>query len=118
MSAEKPEYIADSAEVTFREKRKAPVLQFVATALVLGDISAAYRLRRRPWQEVEVPEEERDEAKLQHMRADILTDHDKQAVARADQQAQRAARTPEDDLRVAQARAKRARKAAARRCAL
>lgn len=121
MSAEKPEYIADSAEVTMAAKRngEARILNVaprVATVLVLGDLSAAcHRLRRLPREEVSLDERSLDEAMAAQMHRDIVVEIDERAAASAAEQARLLARTVGDNTRIAQARAKRARKAAARR---
>lgn len=119
MSADKPEYIVDSAEVTMaKDDNKVRVLHaapFVATVLVLGDLSAScHRLRRLPRQEVSLDERSLDEAMVAQMHRDIVVDLDDQAAAKAAEQARRISRTPEDNTRIALAAAKRARKAAAR----
>lgn len=120
MSADKPEYIVDSAEVTMVAKgdNKVRVLNaapLVATVLVLGDLSASCRrLRGLPRQEVSLDERSLDEAMAAQMHRDIVAEIDEQAAAKAAEQARRIARTTEDNTRIAQAAAKRARKAAAR----
>ena len=107
-----PEYIANSAEITmvtkgdnkFRVLNAAPL---VATVLVLGDLLASCR-------ELSLDERSLDEEKTAQMHRDLVVELDERAAAKAAEQARRDARTTEDDTRIAQAAAKRARKAAAR----
>ena len=115
MSAEKPEYIADSAEVTMGVRSGKDTRILMVGGLAGIEDMVAGRLRRRVWQEAKFAERERDAAVLSQMREDILMEFDEKAAARLEQRAREILRTPEDDLRIAQARAKRARKAAARR---
>ena len=116
MSAEKPEYIADSAEVTLGVRSGEDTRILVVAGLAgIEDMVAAGRWRRRVWQEAKIAERERDAAVISQMRQDIVMEFGEKAAARLAQRARELLRTPEDDLRIAQARAKRARKAAARR---
>lgn len=115
VSATAPEYIADSAEATMAVKRDGKirvlsVAPLAATVLVLGDLSAT-TLRRLSRQEVSLDERSLDEAMAAQMHRDLVVEIDERAA----EQARLLARTVEDSTRIAQAVAKRQRKAAGRR---